>query len=559
MKSSLTQLRRFAALKTFFTKSKGSVSTALLIVSLFCITVLSASAQGVKPNFFGINMWYGQPNAAQSTDLKRAGLNLYRLGGNDRNNNATYLNMYNWVNDIEYVKYTLNAEPLIQLPIGLSFAAVKDWVYFFNVTKCYDIKYWTIGNEPDPGGGLANLQNWINGQKFYQTDINNLNYSDFEYRFVNLANELKQASDQFHNGQCIVVGPDFRLFYQEAINLEYKQFLTNVGNRGSTNGKPLLDVFAFHYYATQADAESVLKSRFDAVQALLNTANSLRSFPDLPLAVTEVNGEASTGTALPFWFNTGQFVATMTKLALAKGAFCVTPWSVYESAGDRGPTDFSFYNSDNSRRPTLHHFAMLSENKRAEYMPEAQANYADQLVCLGMRQAGSGGGYTLMLMNTTSAARSFNISLNNTYHGTTSDVQIKMQGYAGVTSTPLTGSIPATTTFLFRCDAVGNFVSKLIFSQSDAAPHLRQALATTPAVSGQQVLGVYPNPVIERFALAGLDGPADLTVRNSLGTIVLHERVAIDGAVDMSSLPGGLYLLHISTAGEQLVRKIVKQ
>ena len=557
MKPFLTQLLDFAALKSSAAKAKAL--TALLVGSLVYATAFTAAAQVVKSNFFGINMWYGQPNATQSTDLKKAGLNLYRLGGNGRNNDAAYLNMYNWVSDIEYVKYTLNAEPIIQLPIGLSFTAVKDWVYFFNVTKGYDIKYWTIGNEPDPGGGYANLQNWMNGQKFYQSSINNLNYGDFKYRFVNLANELKQASDQFHNGQCIIVGPDFRLFYKEAIDLEYSRFLTDVGNSASTNGKPLLDVFAFHYYATQADAESVLKARFDGVQALLNTANGLRSFPDLPLAVTEVNGEASTGTALPYWFNTGQFVATMTKLALAKGAFCVTPWSIYESAGNRGTTDFSFYNSDNTRRPTMHHFAMLSENKRAEYMPEAQANYADQLVCLGMRQAGTGGGYTVMLMNTTSAARSFNISLNNAYQGTTSDVQIRMQGYAGVTNTPLTGSIPATTTFLFRCDAAGNFISKLIFSQSDAGPHLRQALATAPGTSGEPDLAVYPNPVAGSFALAGLAGPADLTVRNTLGDNVLHQQVAAGEAVDISALPAGLYLLDIRTANAHTVRKMVKQ
>ena len=108
-------------------------------------------------------------------------------------------------------------------------------------------------------------------------------------------------------------------------------------------------------------------------------------------------------------------------------------------------------------------------------------------------------------------------------------------------------------------DAAGNFVSKLIFSQSDAAPHLRGALATAPGAVDQQALAVYPNPAAESFVLTDLAGPGDLTVRNMLGKVVLHQRVNADAVIDIRSLPVGLYLLNVSTPKGQLVRKLVKQ
>ena len=521
---------------------------------------MQVQAQGLSSYAFGINYTQSGLSAGKAADLKKARLNIIRLGGNARNNEAQWRDKYSWVNDIEYVKYTLNAEPIIQLPIGLPTTEVADWVYFFNVTKGYNIKFWTIGNEPDPGGTYTDLQNWVNGTPFNQNPSNglpnNFNYSQWEARFIGLANALKA-----YDATAKVVGPDFRLFYKEAIDLEYARFVANVGHRAcsSNAGAPLLDYLGFHFYPTKAELESVLAPRFDAVQALLNQANTQRPWADLRLAVTELNGE-KTGSALPWWFNTGQFVATMTKLALAHDAFCVTPWSVYENSGCRCGTDYSFYNTDDSRRPTMHHFAMLSENRRANYMPSTQTNYPDQMVALGMRETGtSNAGYTIMLMNTSSSTRAFNISLNNAYQGSSTSVQVKFAGYTNVTNTPLTGSIPPTTTFLFRCDANGNFVSKLIFSEQDNAPHYRTALATAEAPA-TPAFAVYPNPAASTLSIQLGTDATQATLRDLTGRVCRTQPLTGQaGQMDIQQLPAGVYMLSVSTAQGEVRQKVVKE
>ncbi|MDQ2769230.1 MAG: T9SS type A sorting domain-containing protein [Bacteroidota bacterium] len=563
MKADDTSFRRFEQHLRHFTWKSGGPGPWLLAVVMLVGAAFAGPvrAQGLSPYVFGINYTQGGLSAGKTNDLKKAGMKIIRLGGNERNHDIKWRNKYDWVNDIEYVKYTLNAEPIIQLPIGLPTSEVSDWVYFFNVTKGYNIKFWTIGNEPDPGDNLDALKAWLNGTVFYQTSNNGLpndfNYSQWETRFINLANALKA-----YDGTAKIVGPDFRLFYTEAVNLEYARFLTNVGHRAcSSNANvPLLDYFGFHFYPSTTKTESDLEAPFNALQALLNQANSQRSWADLRMAVTELNGE-KTGSYLPWWFNTGQFVATMTKLALAHDAFCITPWSVFEHSGDRTGTDFSFYNPDDSRRSTMHHFALLSENRRANYMPSTQANYANQIVALGMRETGtSNAGYTIMLMNTTSSTRSFNISLNGSYQGSSSSAQVKFSGYANVTNTPLTGSIAPTTTLLFRCDANGNFISKQIYSQGEPGPHFRTALATADAADAIETLRVFPNPAASILTIELGQDATQATLRDLTGRVCRTQLLTgRAGQLNIEELPAGVYLLSVRTAQGEVTQKVVKE
>ena len=561
MKARVYSLRLAQHVRCFISKSGGLGQWLLAAIMLVGAAFAGPGrAQGLSPYAFGINYTQSGLSAGKTADLKKAGMKIIRLGGNERNNSIKWRSKYDWVNDIEYVKYTLNAEPIIQLPIGLPTSEVSEWVYFFNVTKGYNIKLWTIGNEPEPGDNLDALKAWLNGTVFYQSGDNGLpndfSYSQWEGRFVKLANALKA-----YDSTAKIVGPDFRLFYTEAINLEYARFLTNVGHQAcaSNASVPLLDYFAFHFYPSTTKTESALQAPFDAVQTLLNQANTQRPWADLRMAVTELNGE-KTGSYLPWWFNTGQFVATMTKLALAHDAFCITPWSVYEHDGCRCETDFSFYNTDDSRRSTMHHFALLSENRRANYMPSAQANYADQIVALGMREAGTtNAGYTIMLMNTTSSTRTYNISLNGTYQGTSSSVQVKFSGYSTVTNTALTGSIAPTTTLLFRCDANGNLVSKKSYSQGEATPHFRPALAAAEAAV-PETLRVFPNPTAGVLSIELGADAGQATLRDLTGRICRTQALTGQaGQMNIGQLPAGVYVLSVRTTQGEVRQKVVKE
>ncbi|MBO2012273.1 T9SS type A sorting domain-containing protein [Hymenobacter negativus] len=537
---------------------------ALLSLLAAGAATLPAAAQGVpvSSNFFGVNYWYSQPNATITADLNNANMKIYRLGGEELNRNTSTSRDWsvkeNWLPSVNYIKNSLNGEPLVQLSINLTDAQVTTWVNYFTSNG---VSYFAIGNEADPSPDQMSLTDWVTNNKPYL----GLSYYGFRDRFKAIARLVKQA-----NNNCKIIGGDFRLFYDQPISLYYSNFISDVGDEYVTVGTrkiPLLDTFSFHYYDSQGNREQVLTSRFDAIQGYLDNVNTTRhnidaTWTDLRMAVTEVNTEAN-GTSVwkPYSFTAGQFVATMTKLALAKRAFCVTPWSIFEHDGDHGATDFSLYNPDNSRRSTMHHFALLSQNKRANYMPgdqETNASYSkDDLVFLGMRDAT---GYTVLLMNNSGTSRTYSISLDNTYRGTAS-ARIKLEGYTGVSTDLRTGTISGHMSILYRLTAAGTYEAKTYYDDNDAAPVLQRptALAAT-AGPATAAVALYPNPTTGSFALDGLAGPVEVVLRSLTGQQVLRQQQAATTPVDISRLAAGTYMLTVTTgAGEVLRQKVTKQ
>ncbi|MDB5268505.1 MAG: Por secretion system C-terminal sorting protein [Hymenobacter sp.] len=539
-----------------------SLGLALLALAT---TAAPAAGQGVpvSTSFFGINYWNNQPNATITADLKLAKLKLYRIGGNERNRNTNPARDWtvkeNWLPLVSYIKTSLNGEPLVQLSINLTDAQVTTWVNYF---AGQGVSYFAIGNEADPAPDQMSMTDWVTNNQPYL----GLSYYGFRDRFKAIARLAKQA-----NNNCKIIGGDFRLFYDQPISLYYSNFIADVGDEYVTVGTrkiPLLDTFSFHYYDSQGNREQVLASRFDSIQGYLDNVNTTRhnidaTWTDLRMAVTEVNTEAkATSLWKPYGFTAGQFVATMTKLALAKRAFCVTPWSISESSSNQGSTDFSLYNADNSRRSTLHHFALLSQNQRANYMPgdqETNASYAkDDLVFLGLRD---NTGYTVLLMNNSGTARTYSISLDNTYRGTAS-ARIRLEGYAGVSSDLRTGTIDPHMSILYRLTPAGTFEAKTYYDDNDAAPVLQRTATVTAAAgaAAAPAVAVYPNPATASFTLDGLAGPADVTLHSLTGQQVLRQRLAATAPVDVSRLAAGTYLLTVTTeTGQVLRRKVTRE
>ncbi|GAA3951721.1 T9SS type A sorting domain-containing protein [Hymenobacter algoricola] len=524
---------------------------------------LTATAQGVpvSPNFFGINYWVSQPNATITADLNRARIRFYRVGGNGRNRDAYWAVKENWLPTVNYVIDQLGGVPLVQLPIGLSNGEVTAWVNYFKTKR---VSYYTIGNEPDPTPAKTtptsatdqNLTDWVNNG----LEVDGYSFYGFRDRFKVMAALVKQADNS-----CKIVGGDFRNFYSNPISLYYSKFISNVGAAYTLVGTrkiPLLDTFAFHYYDSQGRREQELATRFDAVQGYLTSVNATRAgldatWPELRMAVTEVNTEDKSGTVwAPSSFPAGQFLATMTKLALARRAFCVTPWSIRESE-----RDFSLYTAGNTRRSTMHHFAMLSENQRANYMPgdqETNPNYPkDDLIFVGLRDAT---GYTVLLMNTSATARTYTIALNNQYGGAAS-ARIRLEGYAGVSGELRTGTIEARKTILYRLTSAGAFESKTFYDDNDAAPVLqRPASITATAAARPQTVGLYPSPATDSFVLDGLSGPVAVTLRSLTGQLVLEQRAEATAPVRIGRLAPGVYLLTATTAAGQVLRgRLVKE
>jgi hypothetical protein len=555
----------FFSIPKFPQPMKNPLYKTLLTLLATGATTLPAAAQGVpvSTNFFGINYWNNQPNATITADLKTAQMKFYRIGGNERNRNTNPARDWsvkeNWLPLVNYIKNNLNGEPLVQLPIGLTDAQVTTWVNYFTSNG---VSYFAIGNEADPAPDQMSMTDWVTNNQPYL----GLSYYGFRDRFKAIARLVKLA-----NNNCKIIGGDFRLFYDQPISLYYSNFISDVGDEYVTVGTrkiPLLDTFCFHYYDSQGNREQVLAGRFDAVQGYLNSVNTTRrnidaTWTDLRMAVTEVNTEAKTSSLWkPYGFTAGQFVATMTKLALARRAFCVTPWSIYESNGDQGGTDFSLYNANNTRRSTMHHFALLSQNQRLNYMPgdqETNASYSkDDLVFLGLRDAT---GYTVLLMNNSDNARTYSISLDNTYRGTAS-ARIRLEGYSGVSTDLRTGTINAHMSILYRLTASGTFESKTYYDNNDAAPVLQRPANVTATAGARSTaaVAVYPNPATASFSLDGLAGPVEVALHSLTGQQVLRQRQEAAAPVDVSRLTAGTYLLTVTTeTGQVLRRKVTKE
>jgi Secretion system C-terminal sorting domain/Ricin-type beta-trefoil lectin domain-like len=443
----------------------------LLLLALVLLAQLPSQtrAQAINPRFFGVNYWYpGSGLTPLQASLKEADLKWMRIGGKLYDDTWTTPSQYDAA--ILYAKAT-GCEPIVQVPITLTPAQLDQFISYFNVTKGYNITYWSIGNEADPADNAATTGvneplAWSAGTF---TNPKGYTYASWATQFKLLATRLKTTAPASK-----LVGPDFRLFYAQVINDYYQKFLQDVGVQ-KVGAVPMLDYLAFHFYGDKTESE--LETRFDLLQGYIDAANATRSglgigTPALRLALMEVNAEAgsASGQLKPWDFRAGQFVALMAKQVLKRSGLAVTPWSIYENGGSQGSTDFSLFNANAARRSTMQHLALLSNHRRDNVMNGQQSGEADRVVFVAMRgQTGASAGYTVLLMNLQQATSySFRASLDNAYHGT-EQVRIRLEGYAGVT-TQLHGTLAPRSSQLFHLDAQGKVLSHLVYTDADAAP-----------------------------------------------------------------------------------------
>jgi hypothetical protein len=449
---------------------------AALCLSLIGIAGATAQTVPIAPNLFGINYWYYDYASgfdsfdAKKAEVKNAGITLVRLGGLLPQKKLALSDMPHFDLAIDRVN-SIGATPLMQLPINLAPADIPVWVAHF---KEKGITYWSIGNEPEP---TSNFAEWFKGIPVTAGGPvkreNGNTYAEFRDKFVVIARAIKAADPA-----AIVVGPDFHQFYgttnaSDPLMSYYPAFIADVGTR-LENGVPLLDVFALHYYGFNPELDN--KKRFDVLQAYINSANAVRSnrVSQLRFAVSEVNATTSTNTGFnpslvfPWDFEAGQFFASVTRNAVINGGEFVAPWSVYESSGSKGATDFSVYNTNGMPRSTMVHFSLLAKNRRATWMTDAMTGSGgNSITYFGMTD---GDGSTVMLMNTTTLARSYSVRLDGNYSTGSANTKFWFNS-ANHNAVEWVGNLAAKTTYLFTVDANGRRLKKVEYNKtiSDAA------------------------------------------------------------------------------------------
>lgn len=532
------------------------------MLALALAGVAAAQTVPVSPKLFGINYWYydyagGFDAFNQKKDaVKAAGINLVRLGGLLPQTKLQLADMAGFDIAIDRVN-SIGATPLLQLPINLAAADIPLWIEHF---RAKGITYWSIGNEPEP---TSNFAAWFKGTPLTPggplVREHGNTYAEFRDKFVALARAVKQADPQ-----AVVIGPDFHQFYgttqaADPLMSYYPAFIADVGAL-SEGGAPLLDIFAFHYYGYNPDLDN--KKRFDVFQSYLNGVNQQRARP-LRMAVGEVNATPSTNPSFnpsllfPWDFEAGQFIVSIVKNAVANGAEFVAPWSVYESSGSKGATDFSTFNANGTPRSTMVHVGLLANNRRAYQMNGSQSGAGgNSVVQFGMTDAG---GSTVALMNTTTLARTYSVRLDGSYSNANANTRFLFSS-TNLNPVEWVGNLPAKTTLLFTVDANGKRLKKIEFNKaiSDAAQTnaasvpLQSDLTVGAAVSlaaGVVTLSAVLPPDVARTKadfyvdgqFAGSSAQAPLTLQSQAATLQNGEHKLevdaydTDGNVDRSA------------------------
>ena len=85
-------------------------------------------------------------------------------------------------------------------------------------------------------------------------------------------------------------------------------------------------------------------------------------------------------------------------------------------------------------------------------------------------------------------------------------------------------------------------------------------LLTGMFVSELSQIEIYPNPVIDILLISGLSGPAFVRIYNIHGQLLLTAHTEGNrGEIDLSNLPGGIYMIMFEMGKETVIRKFLKR
>jgi hypothetical protein len=429
---------------------------------------------------------------------------IIRVGGNDFDRKGATPAQF--ARACDSIIYQLGAEPLVEIPIYRKYGTTgtfnftpADAVFLLNslASLGYNIKYISLGNEPD---------------FYYDVDSTHAGIDSIASKFKQFVPVIKQSFPTIK-----VVGPSVTNYYAtdnspyypanpriiKALMGAYTGLYSNDTINGAIPGMPglyYLDILDFHDYVGR-DNSGISSSDFDrwrdtlvnysknqladkfinemyGTGGFMNRANLCRPSNKITFALTEMNVNYynppnSGADALTsryknsiygigcHSFLAGQHWASMYMEAMKSGncAF-ITPWSIHESGGGRGSTDFGMFNNNTpgvEERSTYYHLQMLSENFNNTFCTGTVSsgqnyvrvfgslNYAQQMVVM------------ILNMDTTN---NFNFNLRLTNSGSYSGSNpLKMKVDGGI-NVEYSDSIENQSTLLLTFDLGGNLIKR---------------------------------------------------------------------------------------------------
>ncbi|TKB96919.1 glycoside hydrolase family protein [Pedobacter cryophilus] len=413
----------------------------IITTLILAISVCSLSAQiKISPYLMGQNAWGRGDIFRVQKEVEQVKYQTIRIGGNGYENSGFITNQA-----IKYIDYarSVGAEPFLQMPRQLrndnkAYEAVK----YLNGEKGKNIKFWSIGNEPDHRNQLSSPEDVYDYFTKISTQIKKYDPKAKVMGF-DLASYTLKYMDRFLGGDLDLTGkiPGTDVYYLDGVTFHNYKFL---------------DISRF-----EADVK-LLKTKLAKFNAARPKENQLT------WSITEFNTHWIVDPKLeeryqPYTFHNGQIFAEMYDLGMREGAFTICPWSILEGGADREGTDLSMFdlvNGKYEKRSNYYHTQMLAQNIKKQYLSH-QDNSKD-LVIIPM---GDKSGIAIMILNK-SKTQPINYTLQlNHKKLKVDDVLINVNAK---TNKKVTDSISASCTQMLVFNSKGNLIKKYTYSSKNA-------------------------------------------------------------------------------------------
>jgi Glycoside hydrolase family 44 len=419
------------------------MKTALLkCVGCFLLfTSFGAGAQTISKNLVGTNVWYSDVSKEVWNLTKECGVTTIRIGGHryDKKmpSNETLLG---WVKNIQ----AMGAEPVIQMsqyqPPHVAAALVK----LFNTEKhsgIKPVKFWSIGNEP-----------WLQANKPSAETF----AAVVEAYFKPIAAAMKEVDSAI----CIY-GPN------ECDYMEYYNDL--FGGKNDIAGKVpghtyyYCDGLSWHRYPQgngdpATDGASDFLTRIKKAKAKVDAVNLLHNRTGknaLQWGIGEYNSKG--GPEVHTWGN-GQMFGAVLGYCMEYGATYANTWSMFEHAGDRKGSDFSFIDGAHmTPRASYRHMQLVAKYFTGTFLKGIAS--ADDFLVYG---AQDGDQLSIMIMNRGfGEAKPYTLYLNDRTANTTGITLLVKANKEGVFKDSIQPR--ATQVWVFK----GKTITRISYTSND--------------------------------------------------------------------------------------------
>jgi hypothetical protein len=411
---------------------------SFLIIALF-IAIYFSKAQQISPFLVGNNYW--NRGASLDTLMKPGGamdtanFKIIRIGGFGANGYSTT----DFVNFVKQIR-AIGAEPIVQVYSAYTDLQAINLITAVNITNNLNVKYWSIGNEPDhPNGGSLSIAT----------------IGQYTRR---ISSALKSVDSTIK-----VIACDFSSYTSAGLS----QLLGGSEDFSGkdANGNYYVDMISWHRYGV-LDITTI-ESDLNNLLLKLNSVNQNRSDNPIGWMIGEFNMHWDNSLVISpdgyVWsFHAGQVFSDLYDMAMRKGGFTICPWSTYESDGNRSAGDLSLFDKGTpyKGRSSYYHSMMLGQNlkKNLAYNADNQGN----IKVISMKDSS---GVAVMIMNSDKEkSYSYSVRLDSSY-GVSTPLQILVS--AGINK-EVTGVIPKFATQMLIFNSNGVYTKLYTYTSEDA-------------------------------------------------------------------------------------------